>query len=127
MCCKTYYDNSTPLKCAVSAEFADAHPIIVCAPDPPSTCLRSNDAMLFAGTGTDVANATCDPDASGSVKLNDAADPEILLIIIFVRTVVVAEGTVYKTVVFVVFSAVLAISFDIVAIFFLLLVRDNIF
>jgi hypothetical protein len=83
--------------------------------------------MLFAGTDTDVANATCVPDASGSVKLNNAAAPEILLIIMFVRTVVVAEGTVYKTVVFVVFNVVLASNFDIVAIFFLLLVRDNIF
>jgi hypothetical protein len=73
--------------------------------------------MLFAGTDTDVANATCVPDASGNVKLNDAAEPEILLIIIFVSTVVVEAGTVYKTVVFVVFNVVLASSFDIVAIF----------
>jgi hypothetical protein len=50
--------------------------------------------MLFAGTDTAVANATCVPDASGRVKLNDAAEPEILLIIIFESTVVVADGTV---------------------------------
>jgi hypothetical protein len=83
--------------------------------------------MLFADTGTEVANATCVPVASGSVKLNEAAVPVLLLIIIFVRIVVVAEGTVYNTVVFVAVNVVLASNFDIVAIFFLLLVRDNIF
>jgi hypothetical protein len=73
--------------------------------------------MLFAGTATDVANATCVPVPSGSVKLKDAAEAVVLLIIIFVSTVVVEEGTVYRTVEFVVVNVVLASSFDIVAIF----------
>jgi hypothetical protein len=74
--------------------------------------------MLFAGTETAVANATCVPVASGNVKLNEAAEPVTLLTIMFVRIVVVAEGTVYNTVVFVAVNVVLASSFDIVAIFF---------
>jgi hypothetical protein len=73
--------------------------------------------MLFAGTGTAVANATCVPVAFGNVKLNDAELAVILLTIIFVSTVVPAAGTVYKTVVFVVVNVVLASSFDTVAIF----------
>lgn len=73
--------------------------------------------MLFAGTDTAVAKATCVPVASGSVKLNDAVEAVMLLIIIFVSTVVPEAGTVYKTVEFVVVNAALASSFDTVAIF----------
>jgi hypothetical protein len=73
--------------------------------------------MLFAGTATDVANATCVPVASGNVKLNDAEVAVTLLIIIFVSTVVVEAGTVYITVELVTVNTVLASSFDTVAIF----------